>query len=361
MFLIMNLKSFFVFGLIFFIFNICSALSQNDNYRIKIVCIDAGHGGKDPGTVHKNIYEKNITLNVAKKLGFLINKNFRDVEVVYTRSKDVAVPLYKRAQIANSCKADLFISIHVNAVNNSRVFGTESYALGIHKTNENLKVAMKENAVIKYEDDYATKYEGFDPSRPESYIMFNMLQSQHLEQSLKFADYIEQSFFKSGRKSRDVRQAGFLVLTKASMPAVLVELGFITNPSEVIFLKSKSGQDKLAKSLFMAFRRYKLGVERKYNIVKKRQCVMPDGISFMIQIASSSKKMKISNFKLNNIGEVKELFLNGSYKYMIGEVADFNKALLLLKRVRYVVKDSFIVAFNNGKRISVSEARKISE
>jgi len=354
----MNIKTFILLGLMFFILTITNGFSQNDNYKIKTVCIDAGHGGRDPGTVGKNIYEKDITLKVAMKFGVLINKNFKDVKVVYTRNKDIAVPLYKRAQIANNCKADLFISIHVNAVNNPRVYGTESYALGIHKTKENLKVAMKENAVIKYEQDYDTKYEGFDPSRPESYIMFNMLQSQHLEQSLEIADYIEQSFSRSGRKSRDVRQAGFLVLTKTGMPAVLVELGFITNPSEVKFLKSKSGQEKLAKSLFSAFKRYKLGVERKYNIVKKKEIIKQKGILFMVQVASSSKKMKISNVRLKDMGEVKELFINGSYKYMIGEVKSFDKAIALLRKVKCIIKDSFIVAFNNGNRISVSEARK---
>ena len=361
MFLIMNLKAFIFSVLICFMLGVNLGFAQNDNYKIKTVCIDAGHGGRDPGTVGKNIYEKDIVLSVAMKFGELVSRNFTDVKVVYTRNKDIAVPLYERAQIANSCKADLFISIHANAVNNPSVYGTESYALGVHKTNENLKVAMKENAVIKYEEDYDTKYEGFDPSRPESYIMFNMLQSQHLEQSLEFADYVEQSFARSGRRSRDVRQAGFLVLTKTSMPSVLVELGFITHPTEVKFLKSKSGQEKLAKSLFSAFKRYKLGVERKYNIVKKKDLPKEEGVLFRVQIASSSKKMKVFNDRVKKIGDIKEIFINGSYKYMIGEVKSFDKAMVLLREVKPVIKDSFIVAFNNGKRISVSEARRMTE
>jgi len=357
----MNLKAFIFFGITIFSLTISDCFSQSDNYKIKTVCIDAGHGGRDPGAVGKNIYEKTIALSVAKKFGAMVSRNFKDVKVIYTRSKDVAVPLYKRAQIANKCKADLFISIHVNSVANSRVYGTESYALGLHRTNENLKVAMKENAVIKYEEDYKTKYEGFDPSRPESYIMFNMLQSQHLEQSLEFADYVEQSFSKSGRKSRDVRQAGLMVLAKTSMPAVLVELGFLTNPTELKFLKSRAGQDKLAKSLFYAFKRYKRGVERKYNIVKKKEVIRQKGIYYMVQVASSSKKMRITNTRLKKLGEIKEMFINGSYKYLVGESKSFDNAMSLLRKVKGVIKDSFIVAFNNGKRISVSDARKMKK
>ncbi len=370
----MNLKAFTFFIVLSFSFTICDSFSQNSSYKVKTVCIDAGHGGRDPGAVVKNLYEKTITLSVAKKLGALIESNFKDVKVVYTRKTDIAIPLYKRAEIANKCKADLFISIHVNAVANTRVYGTETYTLGLHRTKENLEVAMKENAVIKYEDDYKTKYEGFDPTRPESYIMFNMLQSQHLEQSLEFADYVEQSFSKVGRKSRDVRQAGLMVLARTSMPSVLVELGFLTNPAELKYMRSNAGQDKLAGAIYGAFKKYKLEVERKYNIVKKESSIKVQdnnvskqlssdkaNIRYMIQIASSKNKTKIRNRKLREFGEVKELFTDGSYKYMIGEYENFKTANSSLIKVKRIIKDSFIVAFNNGKRMPLNEARKITK
>lgn len=372
MFLIMNLKAFIFFVVLIFSLTVCDSFSQDGSYKVRTVCIDAGHGGRDPGAVGKKIYEKTITLSVAKKLGALIQRNLKDVKVVYTRKTDIAVPLYKRAQIANKCKADLFISIHVNSVANSRVYGTESYALGIHRSKENLEVAMKENSVIKYEEDYKTKYAGFEPTKPESYIMFNMLQSQHLEQSLEFGDYVEKSFSKMGRKSRGVRQLGLVVLARTSMPAVLVELGFLTNPTELKFLKSRTGQDKLAKSIYTAFKKYKLEVERKYNIVKKEESIKVsesdalnskkgNGVSYMVQIASSKTKMSFRNKKIKELGEIKELFLNGSYKYMIGEYKNFNSAISFLRKVKKVIKDSFIVAFNNGNRISVIEARKMTK
>lgn len=221
-----------------------------------VVVIDAGHGGKDPGASGYvlKLKEKDINLKTALKLGDLLSKE-KNVKVLYTRKKDVFIPLDDRAQIANKAKADLFISIHVNAAENRSAKGTESYAVG--SSSANLEVAKRENAVMLYESDYKTKYRGFDPNSTESYIMFDFLQSKYMEQSIAFASGIERSFVKAGRSSRGVKQAGFWVLKQAAMPAVLVELGYISNREEEAFLSKDKNLDKLAESIAKAFVQYK--------------------------------------------------------------------------------------------------------
>lgn len=221
-----------------------------------VVVIDAGHGGKDPGASGYvlKLKEKDINLKTALKLGDLLSKE-KNVKVLYTRKKDVFIPLDDRAQIANKAKADLFISIHVNAAENRSARGTESYAVG--SSSANLEVAKRENAVMLYESDYKTKYRGFDPNSTESYIMFDFLQSKYMEQSIAFASGIERNFVKAGRSSRGVKQAGFWVLKQAAMPAVLVELGYISNKEEEAFLAKDKNLDKLAESIANAFVQYK--------------------------------------------------------------------------------------------------------
>ena len=215
------------------------------------VVIDAGHGGNDPGAIGKRGREKNINLNVALKLGQLIENNCNDTRVVYTRKKDTFVPLHRRAEIANNAKADLFISIHTNSLasRNSKVSGTETYTLGLHRTQENLEVAKKENSVILIEDDYKQRYAGFNPNSAESYIIFEFLQDKYLSQSVNFASMIQKQFRQSARRmDKGVHQAGFLVLRETSMPSVLIELGYITNPNEEAYLLSEQGSSALAKS-----------------------------------------------------------------------------------------------------------------
>ena len=221
-----------------------------------IVVIDAGDGGKDPGASGYvlKLKEKDINLKTALKLGDLLSKE-KNVKVLYTRKKDVFIPLDDRAQIANKAKADLFISIHVNAAENRSARGTESYAVG--SSSANLEVAKRENAVMLYESDYKTKYRGFDPNSTESYIMFDFLQSKYMEQSVSFASRIEDNFTKLGRSSRGVKQAGFWVLKQAAMPAVLVELGYISNKDEEAFLAKDKNLDKLAGAIAKAFVQYK--------------------------------------------------------------------------------------------------------
>ena len=228
------------------------------------VVIDAGHGGKDPGARGARINEKAINLAVALKLGGLIEQRSEGVKVIYTRKTDRFIELDERADIANRNKADLFISIHTNAVKRgSTVQGTETYTLGLARTDENLEVAMSENAAILLEDNYQQRYEGFDPNSSESYIIFEFMQNKHMEQSISLASEIQKSFKGAKRVDRGVRQAGFLVLRKTSMPSVLVELGYISNRQEEKYLGSADGQNALAEALYEAFSRYKRSYDRR--------------------------------------------------------------------------------------------------
>jgi len=235
-----------------------SLSTANSNIKLFVVIIDAGHGGKDPGAVSKGIREKDVVLAIGLKLGKLINENFSDVKVIFTRNTDVFVPLIDRSKIANKNKADLFISLHANFCGTPSTRGTETYFLGEARTGDNLDVAMKENSVIRLEDNYKITYEGFDPNSSESYIMFTTIQSDYLNQSLSFANDIEHQFNSRLESSnRGPKQAGFLVLRMSAMPSVLVETGFISNPSEANFLSSDNGQRIIAQSVFEAFKKFK--------------------------------------------------------------------------------------------------------
>lgn len=223
-----------------------------------VLVIDAGHGGKDAGAVGVLTKEKTINLNVALAFGKLVEQNCPDVKVVYTRKTDVFVTLQGRADIANRNKADLFVSIHTNAVatNKVGVSGAETYTLGMHRAAENLEVAKRENSVITQEANYKQVYHNFDPSRAESYIIFEFMQDHNMQQSVNFARHIQQQYGAQGRKNKGVHQAGFLVLRATSMPSVLTEVGFISHPEEEKFLHSPEGVQALAQSLYKAFRTY---------------------------------------------------------------------------------------------------------
>ena len=224
-----------------------------------VVVIDAGHGGHDPGAIGKISKEKNINLKVALKLGNLIKQNCNDVKVVYTRSKDVFIPLDRRAEIANNAKADLFISIHTNALANNRTAkGASTWTLGLAKSDANLEVAKRENSVILYEDDYKTRYAGFNPNSAESYIIFEFMQDKYMEQSVHLASLVQKQFrHHCKRVDRGVHQAGFLVLKASAMPSILVELGFISTPEEERYLNTEEGSSTLAKGIYRAFLSYK--------------------------------------------------------------------------------------------------------
>lgn len=365
------------------------------------VVIDAGHGGNDPGAIGRRGREKNINLNVALKLGRLIENNCNDTRVVYTRQKDTFVPLHTRAEIANNAKADLFISIHTNSVasRSSKVSGTETYTLGLHRTQDNLEVAKKENSVILIEDDYKQRYAGFNPNSAESYIIFEFLQDKYMSQSVSFATMIQQQFRQSARRiDKGVHQAGFLVLRETSMPSVLIELGYITNPTEEAYLLSDNGSSALAKSIYQAFLNYKQRSRKSGTSVPpasepeedkmatqsvpqeetvetpQSQEVIPvqEPVSnavqtadkqetakpvFKIQILTSGKVLSSKSKLFKGLSPVSYYKENGIYKYTYGESTDYNRILRLKRnKVDSKFKDAFIIAFKNGEKMNINQA-----
>lgn len=232
--------------------------SANTEKRNFTLVIDAGHGGHDAGAVGSFSKEKNINLNVALAFGRLVEDNCPDVKVIYTRKKDVFIPLQGRADIANRNKADLFISIHTNALpNGKQAYGSETYTLGMARASANLAVAKRENSVITMENDYKTTYQGFDPNKAESYVIFEFMQDRFMKQSVDLASSIQKQYKSVGRPNKGVHQAGFLVLRNTSMPSVLTELGFITTPQEETYLNSQQGIAELSQSIYNGFLEYR--------------------------------------------------------------------------------------------------------
>ncbi|MBB6612302.1 N-acetylmuramoyl-L-alanine amidase [Pontibacter sp. Tf4] len=249
-----------VLALIFFLLS-SNRLEYRKDYKVRTVVIDAGHGGKDNGCNGKFSHEADVALKLALQVGELIEQNLPDVKVVYTRKTDTFVELIDRAGIANKNNADLFISIHLNA-GPPAAFGTETYTMGLHTSKGNLDVAKRENSVILHEDNYKENYGGFDPNSPQSHILFTLHQSAYMDNSLRFAQKVENEFkTRVGRSSRGVKQAGFLVLWKSYMPSVLIECGFLTNATEEKFLNDKTGQSYMASGIYRAFKDYKKELE----------------------------------------------------------------------------------------------------
>ncbi len=357
-------------------------------YQLKTVVIDAGHGGHDQGCSGSSFLEKNVALSISLKLGALIEKNFPDVKVIYTRKTDVFVELYERANIANRNNADLFICIHCNANPSTSPYGTETYVMGLHKTEANLTVAKRENDVILMEDNYSQHYDGFDPNNPASHIIFSLNQHAFMEQSILFAGSVEK-YLKSNakRSSRGVKQAGFLVLWKTAMPSVLIETGFLTNGNEAKYLGSSDGQDKIAESILYAFRDYKNDMENNSGQVNSEVITKIEqeseatqqaeqtetksettsantentGVAFSVQFYASETEEKTTKFaalKDESISWVKE---NGMYKYRIGPYASLDiatKKQSLARSAGY--KDAFVIALKDGKRISIEEAKALA-
>ena len=231
--------------------------------QVRTIVLDAGHGGKDPGTHGRYAKEKTINLELILQLGRKIKEKYPNVRVIYTRSSDHFVDLFERGAIANRNRADLFISIHCNASpSSSRVYGTETYTLGLHRTQSNLDVARRENAVILQEKNYQQTYKGFDPNSPLATIMLANYQHAFIASSINFAEKLERNFrHYADRKSNGVKQAGFIVLWKTTMPSVLIESGYLTNPDEEDYLRSDEGQDKIATAIYKAFAQYKQEIE----------------------------------------------------------------------------------------------------
>ena len=372
-----------------------------------VVVIDAGHGGHDPGAIGKISKEKNINLKVALKLGNLIKQNCNDVKVVYTRSKDVFIPLDRRAEIANNAKADLFISIHTNALANNRTAkGASTWTLGLAKSDANLEVAKRENSVFFFFVDYKTRYAGFNPNSAESYIIFEFMQDKYMEQSVHLASLVQKQFrHHCKRVDRGVHQAGFLVLKASAMPSILVELGFISTPEEERYLNTEEGSSTLAKGIYRAFLSYKR--EHEIRLTGSSRTALPNDdevtdtevaqidstesenekpqntprtdklvteaktqrpivvesttndseITFKIQILTSSRPLSKNDKRLKGLKDVDYYKENGLYKYTYGASSDYNKVLRTRRNtVTPLFKDAFIIAFRNGEKMNINEA-----
>jgi N-acetylmuramoyl-L-alanine amidase len=352
-----------------------------------VVVIDAGHGGKDGGAVRGIYKEKEINLGVALALGQLIEKNYKDVKVVYTRKTDVFIPLDRRAEIANKAKANLFISIHTNSTGakTTNTSGADTYILGLARSEENLEVAKRENSVILMEDDYTTKYEGFDPRSPESYIIFEFMTNTFMEQSLQLANLIQNDFKTvANRPNRGVRQAGFLVLRKTSMPCILIELGFINNQSEAVFLSTKDGQQTMASAIYSGFKKYKREFDKKQgkfvvadkkddfsfdtkdsaavgdtneerpvsNVTQEpKKTDLTGKVEYRVQFLISTKKLSENSSNFKGLSPVTFYKDEGGYKYTYGSTTSLKEIVEIQYQVRTKFKDSFIVKFKDGKRI----------
>ncbi len=369
-----------------------------------VVTLDAGHGDHDYGAVYNGHIEKNITLAVALKVGRLLEKT-SGIEVVYTRKTDQFIDIVERANIANKADANILVSIHCNANKNTAADGSETYVMGLSKNPSNLEAAKRENAVIALEKDYSQKYEGYDPKSPESIKMATTTKEPDLDQSILLAGKIQNHFIDElDKKSRGVKQAPFMLLNKAYMPKVLIEIGFLSNPTEGAKLDSEEGQDGIAQAIANAIISYKkdyfsTGKEeaekpsqkmekdksytstdtvtvpkavvkttevRKAEVKKPepKEVVKPEPevateVSFKVQLSASGKKIDTtpSNFKgLSSIGVTSE---GTFYKYTYGNTANYDEAKRLLAEAKAKgYTSAFVIAFKNGKKVSVQEALK---
>jgi len=346
------------------VFTLLCSFSTGNAEKNWVIVIDAGHGGKDPGAVGANSLEKNITLAVALKTGEYIEKNLKNVTVVYTRKNDTFVEVKDRAAIANKNNADLFISIHVNGTSSNRVQGTETYIMGLGQDKANLELAMRENEVILLEDDYSTKYENFDPKSPESYIMFTLMQNIYKQQSTNLASKIQDQYKnRVNRLDRGVRQGPFWVIYMTTMPSILTEIGFITNSAEERFLNSSEGQDYIASALFRACREYINEIDSRSGITtaqEEEKTAPPDTpadeISFMVQIVSSVSKREMKPENFQGIGNLYEIVENNRFKYASGKFAEYLEAMEYRKEMQKKYPDAFVIAVKDNKTIPLQQA-----
>ena len=353
----------------FLFFNSSVVYSQDKKF---IVVLDAGHGGNDPGNIGNGYREKTIALKVVKEIRNELQK-INDIKVILTRDKDVLINLWKRGEIANKAKADLFVSIHCDS-HSSNAYGAGTFVLGLHANKRNFDVAKRENAVISLEDNYRERYKGFDPNSEESVLGLTLLQEENLDKSFLLAADIQQNFSQAlKRKNRGVKQAGFVVLHQTYMPSVLIELGFLTNKNEGKFLNSKSGQQKMAKEIARSIKKY-------YNQLKLNTVVVNDQISienskvdatirdedkldeeviFKIQIASSKNKIELKSYNFKGLKNVQRVKVGSYYKYYFGVTTIYNKVKnSLLKAKSKGYSDAYIAAFKKGKKVSLTEVLK---
>lgn len=371
-----------------------ATVSAQTNSKFKVV-LDAGHGGHDIGATYHGYVEKNIALAVVLKVGKILESD-PNIQVIYTRKDDTFVELEERAYIANRIDANFFISIHCNANKNPEPFGSETFVMGLSKNASSLAIAKKENSVITLEDNYKTKYAGYDPNSPESLISATIAQEEYLEQSIELASKIQDVFeFRLNRKSRGVTQAPFMVLHKAFMPRVLIEMGFISNKEEGAYLNSEEGQVNIAKSIADAVFRMKVehfgGTMPVIDIQKSvkpvvtdtpkvkvqtpiqvkdtqkpkdvktetKAAVDPNKVIFKIQLKASSAHIETKAENFNGLDKISFVNEKGFYKYMYGESNDYVIAKMqLLEAKTRGYESAFIVAFKNGNKISLNEALK---
>lgn len=406
----MQLKTRIIYTLILVVIAGCQLAIAQQPYAIRKVVIDAGHGGHDAGCIGpKGTKEKHVALAISLELGELIKKHIPGVQVIFTRTTDVFVELRERAAIANRNKADLFICIHCNAASNRSAYGAETYVLGLHKSEANLEVAKRENSVIELEDNFKENYGGFDPNSPEWHIAMALNVNAFLEQSSMIAQLVQNEFVGGlKRHDRGVKQAGFLVLHQTSMPAILIETGFLSNPQEEQYLASKRGQSEMAKAIFNAFVKYKehiegvrlnvslsldsdndsnvetatpdvlpvnqtppavpasTGSQVKYSMVKSKrvwsiQDILPKGsTAFLVQLMASSNP---SSLQLNTLEMVEllctETLPNGMVRYLAGPVFTPHEANGLKKQMQNLgFSDAFIGVYQNGERLPPEDAKK---
>lgn len=344
--------------------------------------LDAGHGGSDPGnlgTGRKKRTEKDISLDVTLMVGKYIQEKYPEVEIVYTRKGDTFPTLNDRVTKANDAVADLFISIHCNANDNQNASGVETFVMGLHKSEESLRTAMRENASIYLEKDHEKNYSGFDPKNPDTYIILSMRENIFLGKSIDLAQRVQDQFrTRVGRKDRGVKQAGYYVISFTNMPSILVELGFLTNPDEEDFLHSEDGKTHMASSIFRAFEQYygqyKGGTEQDANGNKKPETrvetssakqveyeEITSGVKFQVQIMSSPKPLDRTGKSFKGIAPVDEFLHNGVYKYLAGSTSSYEKAKDYQRILREQgFEGAFVVAFENGNRIELSKAIELT-
>ena len=335
-----------------------------------VVVIDPGHGGKDggtPGTGRYRTTEKDVALDVSLELGKLLEKD-NNIEVVYTRKNDKFPTLWERAKVANNHAADLFISIHCNAQpgKSGTAYGSETFVLGLHKEATNLEVVKRENSAIFLEDNYEENYQGFDPNKPESIIAYALRAEDNLDQSIELARKIEDEFIATAkRKSRGVKQAGFLVLVQTSMPSVLVELGFLTHRKEEDYLNSKRGKQTMAKSLYNAVMAYVKNNHLTYTtddvlIEPGDEDITNKSVTFKVQIAAGARKLETKPYNFKGLRGVSMENYGNGYKYFYGDTSNYDQAKQHQQEAKSKGYSScFIVAYLDGETIPVSEALKI--
>ena len=361
-------------SLLLFLFVVISSVAASDNGPKTegkwVIVIDPGHGGKDPGAVGSFSFEKNINLAIALRTGEYLQANLKNVKVIYTRDDDSTVDLRERPKIANKNNADLFISIHSNWAKSKSVTGAETYIMGLAKNEANLEVAMKENEVLLREDDHSKKYQGFDPKSPESYIIFSLTQNLYQKQSSELASKVQTEFSERvNRNDRGVQQAGFWVLFNTTMPAVLIETGFITNLGEEKYLNSTEGQDYLASAIYRACREYINDIESKSGIPagasqdngSKPNMGSVDADSsnellFMVQVSASGTRTEIKPENFNGLKDISEIYTEPRYRYATGRFTDYSEAVKYRKQVESVYPGAFVIAVKNNKILPLHQA-----